>query len=264
MVNLTLMIKNQEGEIKAKVTQENSVNLVFKECYQEGDQIVFQTDQVNEYYVIQIDDAMRESLVYITANEFVYTIPFGEKKVSYSPKVFSGDRHLICAGKAYNSEISTYRNLAENSIDQHGNHGCFPHASANVETRGEAVFAARNAIDGVCENHSHGEWPYQSWGINMQNDAQITLEFGRMVEIDKMELYTRADFPHDNWWEEGTFTFSDGSELIMKLAKSDRAQEICFPKKTVEWIKLRNLKKSDDSSPFPALSQWKVFGRVKY
>lgn len=44
------------------------------------------------------------------------------------------------------------RNLAKNVMDQHGETNCYPHASANVETRGEAVFAARNAIDGV-----HGE-----------------------------------------------------------------------------------------------------------
>lgn len=260
MAKLTLLVKNRSGEIKAEATQEEYVNLVLKEMYQEGDKIVFHTNQINEYYVIQVDDAMRESLVYITTNEFVYTIPFGEKKISYSPKAFNGNIHLISARRAMDSEIHTYRNLAENSIDQHGDNGCFPHASANVETRGEAVFAARNAIDGITENHSHGEWPYQSWGINMQDDAEITLDFGRTVEIDKMELYTRADFPHDNWWEKGTITFSDGSELVINLTKTDQAQQISFPKKTVEWVKLGQLIKADDPSPFPALSQWKVFG----
>ena len=72
---------------------------------------------------------------------------------------------------------------------------------------GEAVFAARNAIDGVTANLSHGKWPYESWGINQQDDAQMTLDFGRPVDIDKIVLYTRADFPHDNWWESVTFTF---------------------------------------------------------
>jgi hypothetical protein len=263
MAKLTLAVKNSIGKIKKEVLQEEYVNLVFEEEYQEGDTITFLTNKINEYYVIQIDEGMRESLVYITTNEFVYTIPFGEKKVSYSPNSFSGKRHLISVRTALDSEISTYRNLAENVIDQHGDHGCFPHASANVETRGEAVFSARNAIDGITENHSHGEWPYQSWGINMQDDAEITLDFGRTVEIDKMELYTRADFPHDNWWKEGTFTFSDGSELVMTLTKSSKVQQIDFPKKTIEWIKLGELIKSEDPSPFPALSQWKVFGVVK-
>ena len=44
-----------------------------------------------------------------------------------------------------------------------------------LETGGEAVFAARNAIDGIYENSSHGEWPYQSWGINRDPNACLTL-----------------------------------------------------------------------------------------
>ena len=87
-------------------------------------------------------------------------------------------------------EVTAYRNLAKNVMDQHGDHGCYPHAYANVETRGESVFAARNAIDGVLANASHGAWPYESWGINMQDDAELTLEFGRPVDFDKIVLYT--------------------------------------------------------------------------
>lgn len=60
------------------------------------------------------------------------------------------------------------------------------------------MFAARNAIDGVVANDSHGRWPYESWGINMQDDAELTLDFGRAVDFDRIVLYTRADFPHDN------------------------------------------------------------------
>lgn len=263
MAKLKLMVKNRIGEIKAEASQEDNVNLVVDGKYEEGDKIIFNTNKKDAHYVIQIDDAMRESLVYITTKEFIYTIPFGEKKVSYSPNSFNGDKHLISARIALESEIAAYRNLAENVIDHHGDNGCYPHACANVETRGEAVFAARNAIDGITENHSHGEWPYQSWGINRQEDAQITLSFGRSVEIDKMELFTRADFPHDNWWIKGTFQFSDGSELVMDLTKTDQAQQISFSKKTVEWVKLGKLIKADDPSEFPALSQWKVYGRVK-
>lgn len=263
MGNLTLIVKNKNGEIKKEVADNEDINLVYDEQYQEGDTITFLCDKENEHYVVQIDEAIRESLVYLTQKEFIYRIPFGEKRVSYSPKAFSGDKHLISVRRTMASERQAYRNLAENAIDQHENYGCFPHASANVETRGEAVFAARNAIDGITENHSHGEWPYQSWGINRQDDAEITLTFGRMVEVDKMELYTRADFPHDNWWEKGTFTFSDGSKLVVDLMKTDKAQQITFPKKTVEWIKLGELIKGNDPSPFPALSQWKVFGKVK-
>src|SRR5699024_11398160 len=91
---------------------------------------------------------------------------------------------------------------------------------ANVETRGEAVFAARNAIDGIFENSSHGEYPYQSWGINRDPNAALTLDFGREVLLDELRITERADFPHDNYWTRATVTFSDGSQLEIPLVKS--------------------------------------------
>ena len=65
----------------------------------------------------------------------------------------------------------------------------FPHAVANVETRGESVFAAQNAIDGNTSSNSHGDWPYESWGINRQDDATLRILFGRKVKIDRVILY---------------------------------------------------------------------------
>ena len=161
---------------------------------------------------------------------------------------------------ALEREIYAYRNLAKNSMDQHGDPGCYPHASANVETRGEAVFAARNAIDGVLANESHGYWPYESWGINQQDDAELTLEFGRPVDFDEIVLYTRADFPHDNWWEQVTFTFSDGSEETVSLEKSVKPHIIPMKKSGITWLKFGKLIKADDPSPFPALTQIEVYG----
>ena len=137
---------------------------------------------------------------------------------------------------------------------------CYPHASANVETRGEAVFAAKNAIDGVTANHDHGKWPFASWGINQRDDAEIKLEFGREISTDRIVLHTRADFPHDNWWVKGTVEFSDGSSMVLDLEKTDGAQEFTFSEKKISWLVLKDLIKADDPSPFPALTQIEVFG----
>ncbi len=81
------------------------------------------------------------------------------------------------------------------------------------------VFAAQNAIDGVTANNYHGEWPYESWGINRQDDAKIRIDFGRKVRVNRILLYTRADFPHDNWWEQVSFTCSDGSSMELQMEK---------------------------------------------
>ena len=109
-------------------------------------------------------------------------------------------------------------------------------------------------------NDSHGEWPYQSWGINRREDAALKLEFGRTVETDRIVLYTRADFPHDNWWTGATINFSDGSSLLFPMEKSSAPHEMSFEKKQIEWLELCALKKSPEESPFPALTQIEVYG----
>ncbi|MGW9574265.1 hypothetical protein [Paenibacillus terrae] len=122
------------------------------------------------------------------------------------------------------------------------------------------MFAARNAINGNTVTYSHGGWPFESWGINQRDDAEFKVHFGRLVEIDKIVLYLRADFPHDNYWTNVTFTFSDDSKQTVELLKTGQAQSILLEPKKVEWITLGQMIKSDDSSPFPALTQFEVYG----
>lgn len=260
MAILALKVLDKSGRTICVSSGDGYVSLVCTAEYQEGDRIVLETSEKNIHVWLQVDDAMGEALCYVT-DHVSYEIPFGEKRISYSPKVFYGNRHYLYARCAREDEISAYRNLARNVCDQHGDTHCYPHAWANVETRGESVFAARNAIDGVCENRSHGEWPYESWGINMQDDAEMTVEFGRTVEIDKIILFTRSDFPHDNWWRQVTLTFSDGKSMEWKLEKSRLPHVLTIPAKKVEWVKLEKLMKADDPSPFPALSQIEIYGR---
>lgn len=260
-MELTLKIIDKNGRIKSENTDENQVTLVSCAEYEPGDRICLESSEKNMHIVLQVDDALGVAFVYITG-DVVYNVPFEEKKISYSPKAFSGGRHYLYARAARENEVTAYRNLALNAADQPGDTNCYPHATANVETRGESVFAARNAIDGVTANTSHGEWPYESWGIGMRDDAAIKVEFGRMVEADKVVLYTRSDFPHDNWWRQVTVTFSDGSSVEWKLEKSRLPHILNFDRKKINWVQLSSLIKSDEPSPFPALSQIEVYGTV--
>lgn len=257
---IRLKILNKNDEILKEALGKKEVNLVYENEYQEGDYFLIEAEDVNCFYYMQLDDAKGQSLVYLTGN-VKYEIPFGEKTANLSPKVFQGMKHLLSIRKALEEENGNYRILSENVWDQHGVVNCYPHASANVETRGETVFAALNAIDGVTISDSHGMWPYQSWGINRREDAQWKLEFGRPVEIDRLMIYTRADFPHDNWWERATVTFSDGSKEVFELKKGGEAQEFKIHKENIEWLTLDELIKADDPSPFPALTQFRVYGR---
>ena len=231
---LILKVIDKDNQVKAMSSGEAETNLAVSCAYLEGDKILVETTESPCWLWLQLDDALGKSLVYLTGN-YEYTIPFGEKRVCYSPKVFSGERHLLSAKKAKDFEI--------------------------VETRGESVFAAMNAIDGVTENRSHGEWPYASWGINRQDDAKIRLDFGRPVEVDTIMLYTRADFPHDNWWVDGRITFSDGSQMQLPMEKSVLPHTFTFDKKTITWLEMGDLIKADDPSPFPALTQIEVYGK---
>ena len=88
----------------------------------------------------------------------------------------------------------------------------------------------------------------------------MLLEFGRAVTFDKIVLYTRADFPHDNWWTSATFTFSDGTKEVVTMEKSSRPHVFDIKKSGITWIRLSNLVKADDPSPFPALTQIEVYG----
>ncbi len=238
----------------------DSVSIVYSAFYNEGDEILLETDKAGVFCVFQPDDALQPSLIYCKSNICKYKIPFGKDKIVFSPKAFFGDRHLIRARAATADEVASYRNIALNTADRHGDNGYFPHASANVETRGEAVFAAYNAIDGVFENASHGEWPYESWGINRDPKAELTIDFGREVEVDAAALTLRADFPHDSYWTSAALTFSDGSEEVFSLVKSAKPQKFTFAKRKITWVKLSRLIKAQDESPFPALTQIEVFG----
>lgn len=260
---LCLKILDKNGKTLAVNRGENEVNLVSAREYKEGDMIQIESSEKPGYIWLQLDEALEKSLVYVTG-DIQYKIPFGKDRINLSPKTFLGGKHLLCAKKAKEFEIKTYRNLAVNVNDHSENNSCFPRAFANVETRGEAVFAARNAIDGVTANESHGEWPYASWGINKDPNAEMWLEFGREVEIDRIVIYLRADFPHDNWWQKILVSFSDEDYLELSLEKTGEAQEFTFDKKVVRWLNISQLIPSEESSPFPALSQIEVYGKDIY
>ena len=260
MSTMKLKVLSKTGQTLMTCNEDTEVSLVYTAPYQPGDFIALTLDHPGQYCVVQFEDTMQPVLAYIAKPEVCFTIPTGEQAITYSPKSFTGSRHVIRARFATPEEIAQRRNLAFNCYDTHRDLGLYPHASANVETRGEAVFAARNAIDGTVAVSSHGRWPFASWGINMQDDAELTLDFGRPVDFDTIVLYTRADFPHDNWWVEGTFAFSDGSQERFNLEKSCEPHRLSIARSGITWLKLGRLIKADDPSPFPALTQIEVYG----
>ncbi len=248
---------------KAEKQGQDQVVLTWDGEYRKGDIIEFSDLVPGTFYMVRADAALEEAFVLIKKDQVLFPVPFYERKTSYNPLCFFGNRHIVSIRKAETFEINAFKNLALNPFDQHDVDYVFPHASANVETRNEAVFEARNAIDGCLACTSHGEWPYESWGINRQDDALFRLDFGRKVDIHEIRLYTRADFPHDNWWVSGRIRFSDGSDLPLKMGKLVDTPHVFsgLDKKDITWLTLSDLIKADDPSPFPALTQIQVFGK---
>lgn len=261
MGKIKLRVVSAEGRTKMENEGEGAVSLVYTGAYETGDRIVLQTDRAPLHCVIQLEDSLSPALVYTVQKEICYAIPFGADRQVFSPKCFTGDCHVIRARTATEKEISARRCLSFNPYDRHGENGYYPHSSANVETRGEAVFASYNAIDGVFENSSHGNWPYQSWGINRDPEAELRIDFGRIVTIDEVRLTLRADFPHDNYWTSATLLFSGGSEQTLSLVKTGEPQAFSVPERPACWVVLKNLVPSQEPSPFPALTQMEVWGR---
>lgn len=263
MANLNISVLNERGEVKCQIAGEDNIIMVYQGEYECGDKIVFTTDHLPNFYVIRVDGAIDEAYVYLTKERIEYIIPFNEDKISYNPSSFTGERHYITMRIAKEQENGNYCNLAKNVMDQHEDQGCYPHVYANAETKGQiaALFAARNVIDGILANTCHWPWPFQSWGIDQRDDAEITVEFGRPVDIDKLWLYTRADFPHDSWWKQAVVTFSDGSLETLSMQKSVKPHVFSIKREKITWLRLGKLIRGDNSSPFPALTQIEVYGR---
>ena len=111
MSKLTLQVMDKNGTIIAQSNGEDFTDLVVMRTYEEGDQILLSSSEKNIHLNWQVDDALGAAFVYIT-DDVSYIIPFGEKRISYSPKVFSGDRHYLYVEVARSDEVSAYRNLA--------------------------------------------------------------------------------------------------------------------------------------------------------
>lgn len=254
----TIRVIRSDGTCLMEKSAPGAVAALYSAPYQEGDCIELRTDACHAR--VKVDECIEAALVYLPTGEMRYRIPFGDERRAYPPLAFSGDRHVIEVVPA-EAVAHLYRNLALNPADQRGDVTAYPHATANVETRNESVFAARNVIDGMRLSTGHGDWPYQSWGIGAREDAYLTLDFGRPVRIDRMVLHLRADFPHDAYWTQATVVLSDGTERTFPLEPSEAGQAVGLGEHTVSWLRLERLIKCDVPSAYPALKQLEVYGR---
>jgi len=249
-------VYNAEGERLAFAEGGGAAQLLYKGEYREGDYAEFSFDGCHAR--VKVDASVETARIYAPDGCFRYVFPLsGDNLKAYAPGSFMGEVHLLTVEADTSNE---YRRISLYPIDQRREAGAYPHATANVETRNESVFAARNVIDGVTISNGHGQWPCHSWGIGTREDAWLRLEFGREVEIDAVELHLRADFPHDAWWEKGHISLSDGTEADFQLAGIAGPQRVLGGRHIITELTLSGFVKCDSPSPFPALKQLTVYG----
>jgi hypothetical protein len=260
-MKLEIRVLDRDGKKRAGAKGDGRAEICFEETYNAGDCIVVDSGVYPAALALRFDPAIGEALVWLTASRLEFPVPRGEPGEPYPPGAFGPGKKRLAVSLADEKIWKGYRNLSVNPLDRRGASTYYPHCTATVETRDESVFAARNTIDGVVEPFCHGAWPHQSWGDAEDPHAEIMIEFGRPVLVDKAVINLRADFPHDNYWKRARLVFSDGGSIDLDLVKTGGDQEFLFPERKIEWVKLKELTKdSADPSPFPALTQWAIYG----
>ena len=256
---IQILILDRDNTLIAEASHPETAMVCADREWQEGDHIEI-TTAPGSHLMVQMDTALAEGEVYLPEGKMSWSIPQGEHRLAYAPKAFEGGRHIVTARTMTDSELSRSRDLARNPADLRGYTNFYPHCTANVETRDESVFAARNVIDGLRFNTFHGEWPYESWGIGARTDAWCRIDFGRDVIAERMALTLRADFPHDAYWVSGHMIDSNGDDMAFELQKTGERQWIPLEGRRVRWLQLERMVKSDDPSAFPSLRAWEVYG----
>ena len=262
MINLKLL--SESGEVKFKAYGED-IDERYSAEYVPGDK--FRVELCDTEFVrLQLDETLAESIVYVPDGVFEFTVPFDyERRACYGAVAFTGDSHRIRCSEPTEAEIYEERNISLNSHDRHNVPKYFPHAVANFVTREDPCFFERNAIDGVTDTTSHGQYPYHSWGGGLREDLEYEVRFGTAVEVSEVVLYLRADFPHDTYWREMDIEFSDKTREHITLDGVAEGQsfKLSAPKNT-EYVKLTGFKQKrleDGSLSFAALTEIEVKGK---
>jgi hypothetical protein len=263
-VKLVVEVVDASGKTVAQQQQQasptNPVALKLPRPFQPGDRIRVSGAT---HLAVEFDGRLGSSPIFAPTGVWEYPVPAPAappKSSPYPPEAFGDKLPRLTVRPVALQELDAYRNLARNPYDVQGDSRTFPHATSNSECRHERVFAARNAIDGFGENRRHGPWPYQSWGPEQRKDVWWQVDFGREVEIDKVAILLRADFPHDKHWHKATLVFSDGERRAVSLQKTADRQVFTFPPKKTSSLRLADLVQ-DLPLGWCALAEVEVWGR---
>ena len=221
-----------------------------------------------KHFYFNLDSRVKEALIYAPDGVFEYTVPSSADLQNTMP--FTLREHnfpTISARLPSYQELAAEKNIALNpyatATDDHNN--AFPHATTNSafpqtgNGNGDANYRARCAIDGFVNNKFHGEYPAQSWGPAQNvNGLFYEINFGRSVKANRLELYIRADFPHDDPFNNVEVEFSDGTKQNLGgLQRTADAQKFNLNGKETSSVKLYC---TASSNTWAGFTQVEVYG----
>lgn len=247
-VKSPLMAMLEKGHNDVQLTREETekiacwIDLLVPYCGDYLEANCWNPDELNKYLRFQ---GKRDAMAKLEAENIQRLI---------APQMPSA--HIMRAAREHENP---YRNVAYNPHDTQGYGRSWPHASSNSEYRNMPAFAACNAINGRTTNRGHGR-AFPSWGPGKQQDLWWKVDFGRLIETDKVVIHVRADFPHDDHWHSATIAFSDGTKETIKLQKTAEPQVFTFAKRYVSWLRLTDLKEAEPLG-WCALTELEVWGK---
>ena len=257
MIELKILTADGKEKFSAKGLE---IDTVYNGEFESGDKIIICKPDT-EYLAVKLDETLEESIIFSPLSTIEYPIPFGDLMAGYDRNAFSGESHRLTVYEPDDSVKYGSRKISLNAYDIKGQKKYFPHAYANLVTREAPCFFERNAIDGVAENHGHGDYPYHSWAGGAREDLEYYIDFGTPVEVEKAVFFLRADFPHDTYWKSLDVEFDDKTRITADFIKTADGQELVLPeKKITRLIHLTNFKQAELPFSWAALSQVEIFG----
>ena len=253
---IKLDICNKDGAVKTSYSGE-AIDVIYENAYVPGDFGRIICD--DNFLEVSFDETQKPSIVYLPEKKLVYEFPYDAMLVAYDMDSWlSNSHHIILKTTTEGYET---RNIALNSIDKPESKNVYPHAWANMVTRNDPCFEAKNAIDGICDNSGHGNYPYHSWAAGAREDMVYKIDFGCEVLIEKLTFFLRADFPHDTYWKSLDVQFDDGSTAKADFEMTASGQDLVLDEpKTTKTITFINFKQATEPLSWAALSQVEVYG----
>jgi len=213
---------------------------------------------VNTPYIkITFDEDTKPVSLYSPNDEFIFERINPAEREGYGPVVFGYDHSFIRADVPSFQELSQYRNVALNPyIFGEGSTG-FPKVFSTKEEASNApYFSARNIINGRTTNDRFDFWSPDK----DKNENSVRIDFGRLVEVDKVEIFTRSASEHDGYLQSGILRFSSGETIPFSLNNTTEKHTITFTSRQTTYVKLENLVKEDSSKNF-AITEVEVWGK---